>query len=177
MNNNEKYLGIDYGDYTIGLAIYDYENDFIYPLKTILREKANVLRKSVREIVDIIKKEKIRNIVVGLPLNFDGTSGNRVTLVMSFVHMLINKLNIVMLYNEGSTYLYNNGKIVIDDNKSSNNTTELINLYMQDERLTTQEASQILSDRGIKKSEQKKVIDQVAAEIILQEFKNQILKN
>ena len=52
-----KILGIDYGDFSIGLAIFDLETDFIFPYKTIFRDKANVLRKSIREIVDIVQRE------------------------------------------------------------------------------------------------------------------------
>lgn len=143
---SKKILGIDYGDFTIGLAIFDLENDFIYPYKTIFREKANILRKSIREIVDIVVKENIDGIVIGLPLNLDGTSGDRVSKVKVFEHMLENKL-------------------------MANEKTKNMKIDFQDERLTTKEASGILSERGIKKSKQKKVIDQLAAEIILQDFK------
>ena len=144
--NKEKILGIDYGDFTIGLAIFDVETDFIYPYKTILRKQANVLRKSLREIIDIVDKEKITKIVVGNPLNLDGTTGERVEKVKIFVKMLNDKLS----------QLENNSHITI---------------HFQDERLTTKEASEILSSRGIKKSEQKQLIDQVAAEIILTDYK------
>ena len=144
--NKEKILGIDYGDFTIGLAIFDVETDFIYPYKTIFRKKANILRKSLREIIDIVDKEKITKIVVGNPLNLDGTTGERVEKVKIFVKMLNDKLS----------QLENNSHITI---------------HFQDERLTTKEASEILSSRGIKKSEQKQLIDQVAAEIILTDYK------
>ena len=80
----QKILGIDYGDFSIGLAVFDLENDFIYPLKTIFRHKANVLRASLREIVEIVLNEGICKIVVGLPLNFDGSEGNRVEKVKAF---------------------------------------------------------------------------------------------
>lgn len=134
-----RILGIDYGDFTIGLAIFDLKDDFIYPYKTLKREKANILRKSIREIVEIIDKEDIDAVVVGLPLNYDGTEGERVEKVKKFSQMLSIRIEIPVKY--------------------------------QDERLTTKEASSILTDRGIKKSEQKSVIDQVAAEIILQDWR------
>ena len=137
-------MGIDYGDFTIGLAIFDLKNDFIYPFKTIFREKANILRKSLREIIEIVKSENITDIVIGLPLNADGTVGDRVLKVENFKKMLKAKL----------------------DNENLN-----IKIYLQDERLTTKEAKEILDSRGVKRTEQKKVIDQVAAEIILQDFK------
>ena len=139
-----KILGIDYGDFSIGLAIFDLETDFIFPYKTIFRAKANVLRKSIREIVDIIKTENITDIVIGLPLNADGSEGDRVEKVKNFANMLKNAL--------------------INANCEPQ-------MHFQDERLTTVEAKTILVDRGIKKSDWKKIIDQIAAELILQDYK------
>lgn len=143
-----KILGIDYGDFTIGLAIFDLETDFIYPYKTIFRAKANVLRKSIREIAEIVKTENITDIVIGLPLNADGSEGDRVEKVKSFARMLSNGLTNAGLYEP------------------------VIPIVFQDERLTTVEAKSILQERGIPKSEWKKNIDQIAAEIILTDYKH-----
>ena len=150
----KKILGIDYGDFSIGLAIFDLETDFIFPYKTIFRDKANVLRKSIREIIDIIKIENITDIVIGLPLNADGTEGDRVEKVKNFAHMLENAIaNAIKKNNDvGASYASPN-------------------IYFQDERLTTVEAKTILVERGIKKTDWKKTIDQIAAEIILQDFR------
>lgn len=139
--NKRKILGIDYGDFSIGLAIFDLETDFIFPVKTIFRDKANVLRKSIREIVEIARIEKITDIVIGLPLNADGTAGDRVETVKSFTHML------------------------------ENGVENALPIYFQDERLTTIEAKTLLAERGIKKQDWKKNIDQIAAELILQDYK------
>ena len=54
------------------------------------------------------------------------------------------------------------------------NGMEPIEIEFQDERLTTVEAKQILSERGVKISEQKKVLDQVAAEIILGDYRQKL---
>ena len=51
LKTNKKILSIDYGDKSIGLALYDIETDFFMPYKTIYRVKKNILRKSLREIV------------------------------------------------------------------------------------------------------------------------------
>lgn len=142
-----KILGIDYGDFTIGLAIFDLETDFIYPHKTIFRTKANVLRKSIREIAEIMKTENITDIVIGLPLNADGSEGDRVDKVKHFSNMLINGLTNAGFHEPN------------------------IPIMFQDERLTTVEAKSILQERGIPKTEWKKNIDQIAAEIILQDYR------
>ena len=142
-NSSIKILGIDYGDFTIGLAIHDAKTNFTYPFKTIYRDKPNILRKSIREIVSIIDSEKIDEVVVGLPLNVDGTEGERVDKVKNFCKMLNNKID---------------------------NENIAITINFQDERFSTLEAREILREHGIKKSEEKKYIDQVAAEIILGDY-------
>ena len=142
--NKKKILGIDYGDFSIGLAIFDEETDFTFPYKTIFRAKANVLRKSIREIVEIIKLENITDIVIGLPLNADGTEGERVDKVKNFDQMLKNAIK--------------------------NSDVNVAKIDFMDERLTTVEAKSILAEKKIKKSEWKKSIDQIAAELILKDY-------
>ena len=144
-------MGIDYGDFTIGLAIFDVETDFIYPYKTIYRERASALKKSIREIVDIIAKEGITSLVIGYPLNMDGTEGDRIEKVKAFKDLLEKKLA---------------------EDENLNRRGEHVVINFQDERLTTKEAREILKSRGIKKEDEKKYIDQVAAEIILNDYKN-----
>ncbi|MBP3201475.1 MAG: Holliday junction resolvase RuvX [Lachnospiraceae bacterium] len=161
--NKRKILGIDYGDFSIGLAIFDLEVDFIYPVKTIFRDKANVLRKSIREIVDIIKQKEVTDIVIGLPLNADGTEGERVEKVKNFAKMLKNGLNAISIEDEVKTEIVNK----VQEFKNSN----CFKISFQDERLTTVEAKTILAERGIKKEDWKKNIDQIAAEIILQDYR------
>lgn len=175
----KKILGIDYGDFSIGLAIFDLETDFIFPYKTIFRDKANVLRKSIREIIEIIKVENITDIVIGLPLNADGTEGDRVEKVKNFAHMLGNA--IVNAAKKNNDVEMN--KIIEASQTVGASATvgasEIVgasyaspNIYFQDERLTTVEAKIILAERGIKKTDWKKTIDQIAAELILQDYKH-----
>ena len=145
MNKLTKILGIDYGSLTIGLAIYDVETDFIYPLKTIKRPRENILRESLREISDIIDKEKISKIVIGFPLSMDDSTNDRTELTKSFADKL--KLRI----------------------------SPDIEILFQDERLTTIEAKEILDMHNRKLKDQKKDIDQIAAMIILEEYKNNMV--
>lgn len=141
MNKVTKILGLDYGSLTIGLAIYDIETDFIYPLKTIKRPRENILRESLRELADIIDKEKISKIVIGFPLSMDDSLNDRTELTKSFADKL--KLRI---------------------------STD-IEIVFQDERLTSVEAKEILDKNNRKPKDQKKDIDQIAAMIILQDYK------
>ena len=178
--SKRKILGIDYGDFSIGLAIFDLETNFIFPYKTIFRAKANILRKSIREIVEIIKIENITDIVIGLPLNADGTEGDRVEKVKNFAHMLKNGLVNANVVGANANVVGANANVV-EANANAvgakqcepTRMGELYepSIYFQDERLTTVEAKSILVERGIKKEDWKKTIDQIAAEIILQDYR------
>ena len=63
-------LGIDYGDKRIGLAITDELEIISSPLKTIPNDG-----KTIGEIRQIITERKVDTVVVGMPLNMDGTLG------------------------------------------------------------------------------------------------------
>lgn len=58
-----RYLGIDYGEKNIGLAIGDNNLKIATPFSIV---------KNIREIKEIIQKEKIDKIIIGLPLGFRG---------------------------------------------------------------------------------------------------------
>ena len=185
-------MGIDYGDFTIGLAIFDVETDYIYPYKTIYRDRANVLRKSIREIVEIVDKENITDIVIGYPINMDDTEGDRVEKVKKFKTLLEHKLGTPVVENRrGKTVQWTvfhcepageatrRGELCEPAPATCRGKTvqwtvfhcEPVRIHLQDERLTTKEARELLKSHGIKKADEKKYIDQVAAEIILQDYK------
>ena len=165
--NKNKILGIDYGDFSIGLAIFDFETKFCYPYKTIFREKANILRKSLREIIEIIEKEKITEVVIGYPLNMDDTEGERIEKVKTFAKMLNTKIE-CMGEPESETV----GATHREPENRRGEHCEPVPIHFQDERLSTKEADEILKDRGIPKSKRKEYLDQVAAEIILNDYVN-----
>ena len=72
IGNNSRLLGIDPGNKNIGFAICDENKKVATPLKTI--EKIN-FQMLINEINDIIKENDIKGIVVGIPINMDGTVG------------------------------------------------------------------------------------------------------
>ncbi|MBO1869442.1 Holliday junction resolvase RuvX [Lachnoanaerobaculum sp. Marseille-Q4761] len=131
-------MGLDYGSKTIGVAISDALGLTAQPLETIERSGENKLRRSLARIAEIVREKDIKKIVVGLPINMDGRSGERAALTLEFVEKL---------------------KLRVD-----------IPIVMQDERLTTVEADEILDESGVKKQDRKQFIDQIAAGIILKEY-------
>ena len=67
-----RLLGIDPGSKNIGFAICDENKIVATPLKTIQKTKFQIL---LKEINEIIKENLIKGIVIGNPLNMDGSLG------------------------------------------------------------------------------------------------------
>ena len=72
IGNNSRLLGIDPGKINIGFAICDENKKVATPLKTLERSKFEIL---IKEINQIIEENHIKGIVIGNPINMDGTSG------------------------------------------------------------------------------------------------------
>ena len=72
IGNNSRLLGIDPGTKNIGIAICDENKKVATPLKIIQKNKFETL---LKEINEIIKENHIKGIVIGNPINMDGTSG------------------------------------------------------------------------------------------------------
>ena len=72
IENNSRLLGIDPGNKNIGFAICDENKKVATPLKVLQKNKFEVL---INEINKIIKENDIKGIIIGNPINMDGTSG------------------------------------------------------------------------------------------------------
>ena len=72
IENNSRLLGIDPGNKNIGFAICDENKKVATPLKVLQKSKFVIL---IKEINQIIKENHIKGIIVGNPINMDGTSG------------------------------------------------------------------------------------------------------
>lgn len=88
-------LGIDYGDTRTGVAITDVLNITAQGLKTIVSNGNDKI--ILKEIDEILKEYEIDTIVIGMPLNMNGTKSERTEKTEAFIHKLkckYNKLNI-----------------------------------------------------------------------------------
>ena len=72
-----RILGLDYGTKTVGVAVTDPLGMTVQPLETITRDSDSKIRPTLRRIEEIIKELDVEQIVLGLPLNMDGTEGER----------------------------------------------------------------------------------------------------
>ncbi|WP_163467849.1 Holliday junction resolvase RuvX [Fusobacterium sp. IOR10] len=96
--------------------------------------------KSVKRIEELLKENNTKSLVVGIPKSLDGTEKRQAEKVREYIEKL-------------------------------NNNIEGLEIFEVDERLTTVSADRMLTDGGKKGAlEKRKVVDKIAAAIILQTF-------
>lgn len=130
-----KILAIDFGLKRTGLALSDDRKIFAFGLKTVDSKQL------MNELILLVEKEKITEIVIGEPKRLD-TSDSHIT---QNVHLL---------------------KAALEKQ------FPLIKLALLDERFTSKMASAVIAQSGLKKKDkqQKALIDEVSATIILQDY-------
>ena len=90
-----RILGIDYGDARVGIAITDELNITAQGLETIQRNHSDKI--VLKRLDEILETYDVDTIVVGLPLNMDGTMSERAEITKKFVNKLKCKYNKIKL--------------------------------------------------------------------------------
>jgi putative Holliday junction resolvase len=90
-----RLLGLDLGTKTIGLALSDVERRIATPLETVQRVK---FTRDAERIQVLARKHDVGGLVVGLPLNMDGSEGPRAQSTRSFVRNLKPLLDLPVLF-------------------------------------------------------------------------------
>jgi putative holliday junction resolvase len=88
---NKPLLAIDYGNKKIGLAISSPDHTIAMPHSIIFAHKE---QEKLSKITDFITRYNICAIVVGLPVNMDGTNSEQTKIVINFVDKLAKKTNL-----------------------------------------------------------------------------------
>lgn len=88
-----RVIGLDLGSKTIGVAISDLGRLIASPYKTITRKK---FRKDCKNIASIIEHQQIAGVILGYPINMDGTYGPRAQSTRQFAVNLIDELGITL---------------------------------------------------------------------------------
>ena len=137
-----RILGLDVGDRTVGVAVSDPLGIIATGVTTIERVG---IRKDTGKVIDYIREYDCSKVVMGLPLNLDDSDSVQTEKVREFRRMLENKLK-----SSGPL-----SKVTID---------------WQDERYSTAEAEEVLSEANMSREDRKKIIDRQAAIVILQRY-------
>lgn len=90
-----KVLGIDYGEKKIGIAISDELGLFARGLCTLVRKNVRADLQFLREIID---REKVSLLVLGLPLKFDGSEGIQCEKVRRFAGKLEDMFHLPVIF-------------------------------------------------------------------------------
>jgi putative Holliday junction resolvase len=132
----QRLLGLDLGSKTIGLALGDTAHKIATPFDTIRRKKFGL---DATALADIIKAENVGGLVMGLPLNMDGSAGPRVQATNAFLRNLSNLSDFPPLP-----------------------------VLLWDERLSTAAVERTLLEADTSRAKRADVIDKMAAAYILQ---------
>lgn len=90
-----KLLGLDLGTKTIGVAISDGMRYSATPLETIRRQK---FTQDAERIVQLIAENEAVAVILGLPLNMDGSEGPRAQSTRAFARNLAQKITIPIAF-------------------------------------------------------------------------------
>lgn len=137
-----RLMSLDIGDVRIGVAMSDLMRILAEPFETYTRTKD--LDNDLQYFAKLAKDKQVKKIIIGLPINMDGTHGERTEIVKEFGDNLLKYTDCEIVY--------------------------------QDERLSTYEAEQILLEANMSRENRKKVIDKIAAAIILRSYMNRYSK-
>ena len=82
---NRAVAGLDLGDKTIGVALSDLRRQVATPIEVIRREKFTL---DAAKLLALLEARGAAGIVLGLPLNMDGSTGPRVQATQAFARNL-----------------------------------------------------------------------------------------
>lgn len=88
-------MALDFGQKTIGLAVSDVTRMVATPLETIRRAKFTA---DAERLTTIIAEQSVIALVLGLPINMDGTEGPRVQSTRQFAANLLEKIDIELTF-------------------------------------------------------------------------------
>jgi len=97
-----RILGIDYGTRRLGLAVSDEDEIVVSPLPILHRSRSS--NRDLMALRALIREREIASIVVGLPLNMDGSHGEMARNAEAFANELRKRTRLpVMCYDERRT--------------------------------------------------------------------------
>ena len=110
-----RYLGIDLGSKTVGLAMSDTTLTIASTYKTIFFKDEDY-NSTINEIKDIIKENNITKIILGLPKNMNNTLGERAEITLKYKELLEQSTDLpVIMFDERLTSVISNSILIEAD--------------------------------------------------------------
>ena len=98
INNKSRLIGVDMGSKRVGLSISDENRKIATPLKTINYKNVQML---IFEINEIVNENNINGVIIGNPINMDGTEGSSSQSVKDKIKIMSEKIKIpLVLWDE-----------------------------------------------------------------------------
>lgn len=108
----DRYLGLDFGSKTIGVAVSDPMHIIASGLVTIKRSD---VKTDIAKIIEIIEEQEISKIIIGMPYNMDGSKGPSAQRVMSFVDLLKKEVSQEIIYQDERLTTIEAEEVLIND--------------------------------------------------------------
>ena len=110
-----RYLGIDLGSKTVGLAMSDLTGTIASTFKTIFFKNEDY-KSTIDEIKQIVNDYDIKKIVIGLPKNMNNTLGERAIITTEYKMMLEESIDVpVVMMDERLTSVISNQVLIEAD--------------------------------------------------------------
>ncbi len=95
-----RLLGLDVGTKTIGMALSDVTRSIATPFDTIRRTKFTADAKTIAEVIE---RNQVGAVVIGLPINLDGSEGPRAQSTRAFARNLAAHIAVPMVFWDEKT--------------------------------------------------------------------------
>lgn len=118
-----RLMGLDLGEKTIGLALSDTRLMIASPYETIKRTKFTV---DARTLLEKAAKEGVGGLVLGLPLNMDGTEGPKCQSVKQFARNLAELTDLPITYQDERMSTMAVTKVLIEADRSRARRKDLV---------------------------------------------------
>lgn len=106
-------MSLDLGEVRIGIALSDIMNIIANGLETYNRQS---IEKDVEHIANLVKEHNVKVIVLGLPINMDGTKGERVEKTYAFAEELKKVVDCKIEYMDERLTTVTAERVLIDGN-------------------------------------------------------------
>jgi putative Holliday junction resolvase len=152
------WMGVDLGNARVGISLSDPERSVAYPLCNV--HVWTDYFEALEEVADLVDEHHVERVVVGYPLNMDGSEGKAAKKARRWSQQLRRRLS----GEDSENFVISQS----EDEKKTEQLGKTVEVVLKDERLTTVTAHHQLSQVGRSSRSHRQVVDQQSAVLILQ---------